>query len=409
MTPKEKPFRFHRLMDSELQEYRDLLIKRREDWYSIPDNLESEINIMKRRPPKEQHLILEWERENANSLEKKTFDQIMTEITSGMTGDNRKDAKYLMDQCEKYKKHEFSQEILRAVGRIIAEIIPEEIKDKFAKSMNNNSLGIEKTLEEADFQIYKKDFKKAQQIIEGLIKRIEDLGWFKNDRKSEYYSFNNLFEEILYKEKYKPDKDIRRIPENYSDVYFKYGVILVELKEYDKALIALETANKYNPINAGILFELGEIHKLKKDWFEYKNITNKCLEIVYSSQTLARCYRNYGFYFIEQKNYDMAIKLFCLSMNFDQDSKMAHSELLYISEKTGQKINFPSHDELIKSLKDHNIQLGANELVLGIAAGVAQEAHKAGNTDMAIFFLEIFYDLTNNDNAKELIDKWKNS
>ena len=34
-----------------------------------------------------------------------TFDEIMMEITSGLTGDREHDLPYLQEQCEKYKEH----------------------------------------------------------------------------------------------------------------------------------------------------------------------------------------------------------------------------------------------------------------------------------------------------------------
>jgi hypothetical protein len=62
--PKIKQVRFSRLTDEELQEYRELLKNQSKqgDWISLPENLESEMDVMKRRTPKEQHLRLEYER-----------------------------------------------------------------------------------------------------------------------------------------------------------------------------------------------------------------------------------------------------------------------------------------------------------------------------------------------------------
>ena len=40
-----------------------------------------------------------------------TFDEIMMEITSGLTGDGEHDLPYLQEQCEKYKEHDLSQEM----------------------------------------------------------------------------------------------------------------------------------------------------------------------------------------------------------------------------------------------------------------------------------------------------------
>ena len=60
-----------------------------------------------------------------------TYDEIMEEIKSGLTGDTKVDMKYLMTQMDKYKEHELSQEIIRACGRMIASIMPEDAKEEF--------------------------------------------------------------------------------------------------------------------------------------------------------------------------------------------------------------------------------------------------------------------------------------
>jgi tetratricopeptide (TPR) repeat protein len=333
-----------------------------------------------------------------------TFDEIMTKITLGLKNNAKEDIKYLMDQMDEYKDNEYSKEIQRAIGRIIFEICPDDMKSEFEKIWNNNNLGIEKTLEETDFQMYRGNFGKALQIIESLITNIEERNWYQDDEKSEYHCFNNILEEILYKKLFKPSKDLRQIPENYTEAYFRYGVILFELENFKKSKEVLEKANKYNPINVKILFELSEIYKMNKNWEEYKNVNDKCLEYSYSSKDIARCYRNYGYYFIEQNDFDMAINLFYLSLDFDQESKIAQSELLFISEKTGKKIQQPKNDKIIKLLKNKNIQIGANNLVISIAHYIGKEALKNKNLQMSKYFIEIVYDLTKDEDFKKTIE-----
>jgi len=333
-----------------------------------------------------------------------TFDEIMTKITSGLKNEGKEDLKYLMEQMNEYKDHEYSKEIHRAIGRIMYEICPDDMKNVFDKELNNYNFGIEKTLEEVDFLMYKGNFDKALQIMESLINNIEERNWYQDDEKSEYHCFNNILEEVLYKEIFKPSKDVRQIPENFTEAYFKYGVILFELKNYNKAKEVLEKANRYNPVDVNILFELSEIYKMNKNWEEYIKINNKCLEYSYSSINIARCYRYIGFYYIEQNDFDMAINLFFLSLDFDQDNKLAQSELMYISDKTGKKINKPKSEDVIELLKSKNIQIGANHLVISIAHYFAKEAIKNQNAYVAKYFTEIVYDLTGDEDFKKIIE-----
>ena len=332
------------------------------------------------------------------------FDEIMAEITAGLTGNPEDDKQYLILQIDKYKKNEYANEIARAIGRILYKLLSNEERKEVCQIFDNLTLGIETSLEEAEFQMYKNNYNKALEIIEPLIAKIEEKGWYKSDSVSDYRCFDNIFEEIIYKEIFKPSKDVRKIPENYTKAYYIYGIILFELKKYNEARKILEKANEYNPVSTDVLFELSETYKVKQEWDGYLRINNDCLKYAYSSKALARCYRNYGFYFIEKTNYDMAAMLFFLSMNYDEDSKMAQSELLYISKKTGEMPHPTSIENTMKLLKIHNIQSGANQLILGLAYSIAKVAQESKNNNMAKNFYEIFYDLTKDDEIKNIID-----
>jgi tetratricopeptide (TPR) repeat protein len=329
------------------------------------------------------------------------FDKIMEGITLKLTGNCEEDIKFLMDECEKYKSHEYSKEITRAIGRIIYDILPDDKKGEMDQILNNHNLGIEKTMEEINFQVYKNNLDKALVLIESLIKNIEDMGWYLNDKESEYYCFNNLLEKIIYSEIFKPNKEVRQIPENYADIYFRYGNILFEVKRYDEAKTVLEKAISYNPINTVYLFELSEIYKLRKDWENYLKINKNCLKYAYTSKSLARCYRNFGYYYVEEEKYEIAIALFYLSLTYEQESKIAQSELFYISNKTGLGIKHPDTDKIKKLLKENDIQFGANKLILNIAYSIVCEAQKNNRNEIAEFFYSIISDLTSDEEIKK--------
>ena len=333
-----------------------------------------------------------------------TFDEIMAEIKTGLTGNSEVDIQYLIDQSEKYKTHEYADEIASAIGCMIYDLLPDDCKKQSNQILNNITLGIESTIEEAEFQMYKNKYRKALEIMKPLIAILEVKGCYIDDSFIEHRCFDNIFEEIIYKEIFKPKREIRRITENYTDAYYKYGIILFELREYSEARKALEKANKYNPVNTNVLFELSETYKVNKDWDEYLRITGNCLQYAYSSEALARCYRNYGFYFIEQGNYEMAALLFYVSVNYEEDSKAAQAELLYISSVTEETPKFPKLGRVIKLLEKYNIQLGPNKLILGLAYSIAKMAQENKNSGMAKNFYKIFYDLTKDEEVKKIID-----
>lgn len=62
-----------------------------------------------------------------------TYNEIMQEITSGLTGDYKKDCAYLKNQMEKYNNHNLSKEILRACGRLMFDILPDDKKEELSR------------------------------------------------------------------------------------------------------------------------------------------------------------------------------------------------------------------------------------------------------------------------------------
>ena len=336
------------------------------------------------------------------------YEEIMQKVTSGLTGNPEADGKYLLAQMDEYKMHELAQEVARGIGRLLYEVLPAEKREEMDRLIGNNRIGVDAAIEEAEFQIHKKNFSRALEILESLIKKVEDdngeLTMFRDDTVSEYHCFRNIFEEILYKEMFKPERTVRQMSEDFSHLYFVYGNLLFELKRYDEAVVALKKAIRINPIAAEARFELAEISKVKGDWEDFLKQTIQCLTVAYSGVNVGRCYRNIGYYFIEQQNYDAATAIYFLSMHFDQQSQMAQSQLLYIQQVTGKQAQPPSNEEIGRIFKQYGIPSGANELVLGIAAGLGRSAKEQGHFDAARFFFSILYDLTYDEEVKGWIE-----
>ena len=114
-----------------------------------------------------------------------TYDKIMEEIKSGLTGDTKVDMKYLMTQMDKYKEHELSQEIIRACGRMIASIMPEDAKEEFNNLIRKEELNIDSALDEMHFAVYKKDYQRALDIIEALVQKADEKDYWRLQVKEE--------------------------------------------------------------------------------------------------------------------------------------------------------------------------------------------------------------------------------
>jgi tetratricopeptide (TPR) repeat protein len=336
--------------------------------------------------------------------ENKEFDAIMREITSGLTGDSEKDIKYLDEQCQKYKTHPMAMEILRACGRMVASLMPEDLMAEFAKLHGNEMKGTEAALDEAKYNLYQKNYDKALEIMEGLVNSVEKQGWFNDDAVSEYHCFNEFFEEALYRMLYEPKKDLRQAEIPYLDIYLYYGIVLIDKERIVDAIEAFKKGLKWNPICFTLNSEYREALKMSGRMDEFFSETIKAFKIAFRPKDLGKCYRDLGFYFIEKKQYSEAMGCYAISTSFDKDSKQAMSEMYYIQGETGGKVKEPSIEELKAYAEKYGFPVGADNDVVGLAIGYGKHFLDNGESEGAKYVFQIAYDLTDNEEIKRILD-----
>ncbi len=337
--------------------------------------------------------------------DKKSFETIMQGISSGLTGDYDKDLEYLKEQSDKYKDHEFGKEILRAIGRMMYEMLPDDRKKDLDEALGRDMKGIDAALEEVRFNIYKKDFDKALRLIEDTVKEQETTPMFEDDSVSEYHNFREPMEEILYGEIDHPEKTLRSATINYAEMYMLYGCILVELKRLDEAEIALKKAMKWNPVAANIAFEHAETMKMRGRIEDFLDCSKKIYKYAFRPADLARCYRNLSYYFVEKKEFETAVCCLLFSTQFEKHD-LVQSELYYISQVSGKMYN-PTEEDLNKCFEDNEIPLGPNVEILKIAYGYGRHFYESENMDAAAYFLSIFANFINDEEANKMLEDAK--
>lgn len=333
----------------------------------------------------------------------RSFDEIMQEITAGLTGNPKEDFSYLKSKCQEYKDHDMAKEIMRACGRLMYDLLPEDKKKAIANAADNDSLGIESVLEEIRFNYFKKNYDKALQMMEDLVAKVEGMHMYEDDQVSEYREFNELFEEVLYVQKNNPTKTIRR-PQHmpYTEIYELYGSLLVELHRPEDARRALEKGLCWNPMHFGITTEYLETYKMEGDMDHYLEGTLNAFKIAIHAPQLARCLRNLGYYFVEKKLYPEAVAVYTLSCEYEK-SQTVSSELYYISQVAGN-IETPSIKDLEGYADKYDFPIGADKDVIGWSYAYGMHCAEKGQHEEARYFLEILYELTNDEEVRKIID-----
>ncbi len=332
------------------------------------------------------------------------FDTIMEKITSGLIGNPSKDIPYLEEKMEEYKTHQYAKEILRACGRLVFSLMPEDKKNELEHLIGNHNLGVSSVIEEAQFNMYRKEFDVAKDILSSMATKLEEANLYQDDSVNEYHTFNSILEEILYANIHHPEKELRRAGEPYSILYLNLGCVLFELGDLKGAKKALAKAIRWNPIDPNITFEYAEIFKVQGKLDDFFRLTKLAFSHSYKKSHLARCYRNFGYYFVERELWKMAAGCYLFSANYEQEHKSAQSELWYIQQKAGPDFEPPSHDELLEGFNEYSIPFGADRDVIGILIALGQEGKRQDNQDFARHFLELAYELTESDEIKEMLN-----
>lgn len=236
---------------------------------------------------------------------------------------------------------------------------------------------------------YEKPLEKLDKFMETFPEMFED------DKVSEYHYFTNPLEELIFRKYVGLKKELRYIPDNQPllDLYYVYGFLLLESKQYDRAEEYLKKAIGINPVSARIILELTEIYKVHTYTLNECFIrTSDALKYSYYPQDIARCYRNLGYYYVEENDLKTALALYIYSMEYEA-SPLAYAEIKFIQSKTGNMEL--SLNECIDIIEGKNIQVGPNPFILDTLDEFIREYEENKLYNQLLYFLELRFDLKN--------------
>lgn len=330
------------------------------------------------------------------------FRDVIKNIYEGLTGDSENDIEYLHEQMERYKDDENATEIIRALGRKIFELLPQDKKDELNKIIGNDCDSIKSTIDEALFQIKQNNNAvRAEELFLSVIKSVS--GMFKSDNECDYFCFDNPIQQMIYASSFNPIKTLRTPTYDYAMIYYFYGYCLIENKKFEEAEAALKTALEWNPVSTQIMFELAEIYKMNKSFDEYLYWTKQSLKYAYTANEVARCYRNLGYYYSDIGEYDLAAVLYYFSQFFC-DTEITNSELFYIVKEIGYVPKQLSTTETQALFEKNDIQFGASEDVLSVVYSIGKQFAEINQINNAVYCFGIVYELTHDESIKGIIE-----
>lgn len=378
-------------------------------------------------------------------------EEIISQIKRNLSGNPDLDRDYLVSQLEYYKNHESSYEIIKEISKLIwqslefyheendsiskktnisrmlDEIVPLMENDKktalekldnFFNHFDDNYCKVEnhkesdfksnRSINEIQYMRYEENkLARSPKSYRTFPKKDKRVNWKKevkinklNDVKiemsvpKEYHSFLNPLEEILFYQYIGLEGEMAYIPfdEPLFDLYYIYGTLLMENDDYIKAEEYLLKALRINPVSSKTILALADIYKSKTRTYNRFFLYNvDALMFAYKNEDIGRAYRNFGFFYVEENQLEIAAVFYDFSLNFDFN-KQALRELEYLKSR-GIKAEI-DEEEAIKIIESKNIQVGVNPFILDtlrvICAGLEKRNYDRG----ALYFYRILYDLT---------------
>lgn len=242
---------------------------------------------------------------------------------------------------------------------------------------------------------YKAAIPLLKELCEGIDKKYEN---------QKVFSFNHILESYYYVCFFKDDSNLTYAEHNINSYYRMLGFCNMKIGKNIDAVYAYNKALTYNPVDLDTMLQLGELYKKIGNLEMLYEVTLKAYNYCSTRATMARFYRNLGFYFLEKYEPDTALVLYQYS-NIYCETTAANNELKYIASALNTPIKNYDLKYMQDVLNEKQIPLGPNPDTIGITYRVGQLELAANNIDSAKDCFTMVYDITNDDEVLEILNK----
>lgn len=284
------------------------------------------------------------------------------------------------------------------------------------------------------------DYDKAADILSAILERIEectderkagtmDDTFVKKsdmDGRPIYISLNHVMEYYVYACYFEPETDVLCTELPVGEYYRTYGSLCLKLSKFRRAEDAFKKAICWNPVDLDSYLGLAECYKYLNMITRYLDMTKQAYRFCCTRATMARFYRNMGFYYLSSYNTDMAEACYTYS-NIYYHTDNADSELEYIKNAlaaaknnenkdsinkdedviTKEEVNENGQKYTIKQMQEmfdkEHVEPGPDSKTIGIIYRVGELMLQDKEYRLAKDCFMIVYDITNEQQLEGLI------
>ena len=314
--------------------------------------------------------------------------EIIAYLETKFNGDEDHDVEVIQEYCRTLDRTKDNVDIVMALGRYSAEKFPNSKAVQNAKKIEEAFDLFQKKLQSAQELLKEKKFEEAVIAFDELIGENTPV---ESDEKH-YYSFGHPFEETLCKMYFNDDKPIERISGLPMALYYQKAAALFDLKRYDEAKATYQHCTKLNPVDVRTWLELAQIAKAQDNYDEVSEILKKIHPFIYTRHFLARFYREHASLAMVKENYQLAVALTYISMDYE-DSAPARAMLNSLAKHRGVDLSKPSVDKIKSMLGEAGIPVGPAQQVYELALQIGMSMKKT-YPQIARMAFAIAYDIT---------------
>lgn len=332
------------------------------------------------------------------------LEKIIAEIFKEFTGDPKKDVDIMFKVMQENGISENSPEFEQIVEGVLNTMMKKDSNGKTIDEMRDSLLeDIDRVI--SDIITFKQEgqIDEAYAIAEFLVESIEKEGLDTASLEAEEKLFYEPIEHAIYSNLHREIKDYHTPKLPFDQAYFLYGNLLIDQREYEKAIEALKKALEWAPMNEAIRLELAEAYKLTKDFDKAIEEINFVLHNGYTPLHLGHAYRALSYIFSELELYQEALIALELSKRFDPNINKIKDELEYILVKNKGLPELPEPEEAERLLAEYGSPFIAAQTPVDIALQLAYLHENDKHYNGALYYYTIYNNIAHTDLGEQKI------
>ena len=285
----------------------------------------------------------------------------------------------------------------------------------------NNPEELKKYFEEFKELVKNEEADKAMHMLEELLKSIEEqvkvrragsidargnisISEPQDNCEHIYMSLNHVMEYYVYACYFEPETDVLCTELPVGEYYRTYGSLCLKLSKFRRAEDAFKKAICWNPVDLDSYLGLAECYKNLNMLSRYLDVTKQAYRFCCSRATMARYYRNMGFYFVAKYNTEAARVCYTYS-NIYYKTDNADNELKYLEQALNDKTPEYSVKQMQEILDKNEVEPGPDSKTIGIIYRVGELMMNDKDYRLARDCFSIVYDITQEAQLKTLLDE----